>query len=333
VKTIVFLLFCGFSAIAFAEDNTISYTELFNKKIIGPLGYPLGEYVTIEGKPCVVGFGSAISYPTQKDILRFGVQSLEASKVNGVALAKPVIIRFDKNHKYDPSTNYVIRGFQSGGFGGSNVDSEFHEGTAPQASFHFFIEFIPTRNLTPKPAPEPPSPTPAPKPEPKPETKPTPPPVSVEKLKETPKPKPIETNTVAVVKKEPVARPTVLIERPANIDAEPAKAPTGIIAVNGLIGKPVTALLKAVDQYKIEVSQPAGAIVITPVEAKYALEHSALLDPTLPEVRYNVFPLMAEVKLIHTVRTNETIRIDLCGGLGLYRDNPFTYVFRYQLPK
>jgi hypothetical protein len=99
------------------------------------------------------------------------------------------------------------------------------------------------------------------------------------------------------------------------------------------LGKPVTVFLHALDEYTIHVSQAKGSPVISTTDARYALEHSELLDPTLPEVRHNDFPLIAEVKLVHKIRTNEVIRIDLCGGLGLLHDVPTSYVFRYRLPE
>lgn len=75
------------------------------------------------------------------------------------------------------------------------------------------------------------------------------------------------------------------------------------------------------------------ASVITETDAKYAIEHSSLLDPTRPEVRFNAYPSIASVQLTNTRNTNVVVRIDLCGGMGLFHDDPFTFVFRYQLPQ
>ena len=103
---------------------------------------------------------------------------------------------------------------------------------------------------------------------------------------------------------------------------------------DSLLGKPVSALVGSLDRYTIDVAQAKGAPVITSAAAKVALEHSELLDPTLPEVRNNAFPLIAEVSLKHRDRTNEVVRIDLCGGLGvLHGVGPVPYVFRYRVPE
>jgi len=99
-------------------------------------------------------------------------------------------------------------------------------------------------------------------------------------------------------------------------------------------GRPVSALVGSLDRYAIEVGQAKGPSVITSAAAKYALEHSELLDPTLPEVRNNAFPLIAEVRLRNRDKTNEVVRIDMCGGLGLlHGGGPVPYVFRYRLPQ
>lgn len=99
-----------------------------------------------------------------------------------------------------------------------------------------------------------------------------------------------------------------------------------------LLGKPVNSLVGSLDQYSIEPAQSKAAPVFTFDQVRYVIEHSQLIDPTLPEVRENP-PLIAVVRLRHRERTNEVVRIDLCAGLGLlHGTGPVTYAFRYRFP-
>ena len=107
--------------------------------------------------------------------------------------------------------------------------------------------------------------------------------------------------------------------------AFPAAESTG-----SLLGKPITSIIGSLDQYEIEVSQSKSSHMITANDARYALEHSELIDPTLPIVRKNAFPHQATVKLISKKDSSRTLSIDLW-GLGLYRSHPVTYVFKYRL--
>ena len=99
-----------------------------------------------------------------------------------------------------------------------------------------------------------------------------------------------------------------------------------------LLGKPVSALIGSIDKYKIEVQQAKGIPVVTEADARYALEHSELVDPTLPEVRNNDFPDIAELYLTKRDTPNEHVRLKLC-SLGLYTEVRITYVFRYKMPE
>jgi hypothetical protein len=99
-----------------------------------------------------------------------------------------------------------------------------------------------------------------------------------------------------------------------------------------LLGMPVTAIVGSLDQFAIRVGRPAATGTLSPEAVRFALEHSELIDPTLPEVRANDFPLVATVLLANRGTTNEIYRIDLCGGLGLlHGGGPVPYVFRYRL--
>ncbi len=98
----------------------------------------------------------------------------------------------------------------------------------------------------------------------------------------------------------------------------------GAEETGSLLGKPVTSLTGSLDRYTMR------APAMTAETARYALEHSTLLDPTLPEVRNNAFPLIGRIDLLSG--SNVVMRIELCGGLGILHQGAFTYVFRYQLP-
>jgi hypothetical protein len=100
-----------------------------------------------------------------------------------------------------------------------------------------------------------------------------------------------------------------------------------------LLGKPLSALIGSLDSYKIEaLPGPKGGPVLTDSDARYALEHSELIDPTLPVVRFNAFPYIANVRLTKKDNPSTTFTIRL-RSLGLYEHGPVTYVFKYQLPK
>ena len=49
-------------------------------------------------------------------------------------------------------------------------------------------------------------------------------------------------------------------------------------------------------------------------------------------MRHNDFPLIATLRLTRRDRPTEVCVVEL-RSLGLYRENPITYVFRYRLPK
>ena len=63
MKVLIFIA-CMSCCLSMAKQtdspNLISSADLVGSspktKILGPLGKPLGEYVTIEGRPCAVGF-------------------------------------------------------------------------------------------------------------------------------------------------------------------------------------------------------------------------------------------------------------------------------------
>jgi hypothetical protein len=99
-----------------------------------------------------------------------------------------------------------------------------------------------------------------------------------------------------------------------------------------LLGMPVTAIVGSLDQFAIRVGRPTATGTLSLEAVRFALEHSELVDPTLPEIRANDFPLVATVQLANRGATNEVYRIDLCGGLGLlHGGGPVAYVFRYRL--
>ncbi len=97
-----------------------------------------------------------------------------------------------------------------------------------------------------------------------------------------------------------------------------------------LLGKPLSALIGPLDSYKIEaLPGPKGGVVVTDSDARYALEHSELIDPTLPVVRFNAFPTVAEVRLTKKDNPSSTSIVHLY-SVGLYDYGPVTYVFNYE---
>jgi len=106
------------------------------------------------------------------------------------------------------------------------------------------------------------------------------------------------------------------------------------LATNGgedtgsLLGRPLSALIGSLDGYIIE-ALPGP---LTDSDARYALEHSELIDPTLPIVRCQAFPHIADVRLTKKENPTSTFTVRL-SVLGLYKETPVTYVFKYQLPK
>jgi hypothetical protein len=145
---------CCFSMLATADDssNLVSSADLVGSspkmKILGPLGRQLGEYMTIEGRPCAVGFGGSVSFMSLEDISQFGVHSLEVRKVDGVELTAPIIISFVRNAKYKPSDHYIVRGYQTGEFGPGNPDPKEPTATAAQTNYQLWIRFVPTKDVT-----------------------------------------------------------------------------------------------------------------------------------------------------------------------------------------
>jgi hypothetical protein len=129
-----------------SADLTGSFPK---KKIVGPLGgLPLGEYMTIEGKPCAVGFGGIVKSQSLEEISNAGVHSLEVYRVNGVELQAPVIITFTRSAKFKPANYYAVRGYQTGEFGPANLDPHDPEASVPQTNYQFWIRFVDTKDVT-----------------------------------------------------------------------------------------------------------------------------------------------------------------------------------------
>jgi hypothetical protein len=128
-----------------SADLTGSFPQ---KKILGPLGLPLGTYMTIEGKPCAVGFGGKVKSQSLEDISKAGVHSLEVSRVNGEELQAPVIITFTRSAKFNPANYYAVRGYQTGEFGPGHPDPREPDASAPQTNYQFWIRFVATKDVT-----------------------------------------------------------------------------------------------------------------------------------------------------------------------------------------
>ncbi len=153
--TLALFVLCWFHHVMAGEPtNLVSSADLVGSfpktKIVGPLGCPLGEYMTVEGKPCAVGFGGRVTSQSVDDVAKFGVHSLEVHKVNGVALEAPVIVTLTRNAKFAPAAYFVVRGYQTGEFGPGNPDPQDPTATAPQTNYQFWIRFVATKDLTSK---------------------------------------------------------------------------------------------------------------------------------------------------------------------------------------
>ncbi len=109
--------------------------------------------------------------------------------------------------------------------------------------------------------------------------------------------------------------------------AEPSKN-------ESLLGKPVTVLLPdSLEDYKITLSQPKSRSMLTEADVRHALLHSKLIDPTIPRVRHNHWPIGAEVQLKSKKQPRVPIINIRLAGLGILTDKPVTYVFEYKTQK
>ncbi len=101
-----------------------------------------------------------------------------------------------------------------------------------------------------------------------------------------------------------------------------------------LLGKPVTVLLPdSLEDYDITISQPESTRMLSEADVRYAISHSTLIDPTLPRVRHNAWPIGAEVQLKSRRQPLSPIIHIRLAGLGLLTDKPVTYVFEYNISK
>ena len=106
-----------------------------------------------------------------------------------------------------------------------------------------------------------------------------------------------------------------------------------------LFGKPLTEFwIRSLDRYTLDVVQPKGAPVVSIAMAKYAMEHSEFIDPSLPEVRRNALPLIATVRVLYggIERKRFEIYSDGTNTLGYYSEGSRTScpsVFRCHLPE
>ena len=73
--------------------------------------------------------------------------------------------------------------------------------------------------------------------------------------------------------------------------------------------------------------------MLSEADVRHAISHSTLIDPTLPRVRHNAWPIGAEVQLKSKKQPQAPIIHIRLAGLGLLTDRPVTYVFEYKIPK
>ena len=129
-----------------SSDDLVGHSP--KKQIVGPLGFILGKYITIEGKPCSTDATGKIHFlPPGGTAKR--VHMLQVLKVNGVMLKVPVIINLSRSMKSKPTSYYVIRGYQTGRFTTAGIDSKYpNMDDVPKVPFQLTIEFKPTEDLT-----------------------------------------------------------------------------------------------------------------------------------------------------------------------------------------
>lgn len=144
-------IFCVCSTVRADLPESISTNDISgggSVRLVGPLGHPLGAYLTVEGVPCAVGMGGGKKYSSKEDILKFGIHSLEIHKVNGIAINPPITLSCFGNVKFEPAEHYILRGFQHGMFGPSQPDIEMDgDADLPQVGYSLKIYFVPTKVL------------------------------------------------------------------------------------------------------------------------------------------------------------------------------------------
>jgi hypothetical protein len=118
-----------------SNSNSIAVTEFAQKSIVGYLGHPLGEIITISGVVRQAGSGSKS--------LR-GVLSVEA--VNGIPLAQPVVIEFGLFVTAQVSKPLLARsfkyvGYETGGFTGIPSEVFKYVAAVPSAQHQFNTSF------------------------------------------------------------------------------------------------------------------------------------------------------------------------------------------------
>jgi hypothetical protein len=100
---------------------------------------------------------------------------------------------------------------------------------------------------------------------------------------------------------------------------------------DSLFGKPLTEFwMRSLDKIPMDIVQPPDAPVISLAVAKYAMEHSELIDPSLPEVRHNALPLVATVRFLYGEKRIEKRRFEIYSNgstaLGFYSEGSYTSV-------
>ncbi len=98
-----------------------------------------------------------------------------------------------------------------------------------------------------------------------------------------------------------------------------------------LFGKPLVGTWsRSLDRFTIDIVQPKGAPMISGAMARYALEHSELIDPSLPEVRHNTLPLFATIRFLYGDKQVEKRRYEIyslgSAALGFYYEGTHTSI-------
>lgn len=119
------------------QAQTVPYTDLgYRVQVIGPLGTPLGRYLTIEGRRAQQG--------------KVGVQTLLVEKVDGKPLKTPVGLWVDNIRNLPAGTRCVLKGYETGRMIGTPPDVLRKAGLpAPQAGWQFQVVFIAVQVVEP----------------------------------------------------------------------------------------------------------------------------------------------------------------------------------------
>lgn len=128
---------------------TITRDDMLARRatVIGDLGVPITEYLTVEGVP-VAPTKTGTRYPSFAEIEENGVTRLKVYAVNGASLARPVVVILSGETKFPPANVYTLRGYQTLLIHPAGPDpQETKEFDLPQVTESDRYRFVPTKVL------------------------------------------------------------------------------------------------------------------------------------------------------------------------------------------